>query len=587
MNATAHNFPRPFESPLSVLRGLALHPQSETRQEFLDQFRPVRLSQQVWAENLIEASERSAGHLTDLSLASLDKLALCGDSEPLAELLCSIEPAEVASCFGTDPLVWAWINRTVSGREDNAYRHHGLRVDGEISRFDRLRNYLARECQLNVALLDLTARNLYAVTQVVNIQQVMSCYTEAQRILALQRAGALEQLRIPDCRVLPSVVLPIQRLVERCSAGSEMTAEQKDRARRLTALLPVHAPTSFSISDLDALHSDGKNPRILQTLITLCPPHEVRSVLGEEALGLLLWTAVNFSSISSSQHHTDLVARDRDGAYARIAEFLTTAYGISYPDFHQAQATAWRLCNGSVALGLVLKNYELFQLMRGFDYSSIPLLHILETYRCGKHPAHPERYGLIPLEVAYGRVEGSDIHWVEREEAWSWDAQDPKWMKLAVKDMRRHNIPPEEYLQFNRRRFGQTVRCDSPRGLALTFNGYPIAIISFHIDRGNNGGYEFTFSATQGVRVEVWCAKRFITLPTPKTLGPRYSEVLLEGAAPLARYMGLPWVHQGSSHSNWRDKVEPRRFDKRLHDVAVNGMRLVKDERGNWRLPLD
>ena len=67
------------DTPITVLRDLALSPWTPERDAFIKNFRPLRLPQQNWAKRLLDLASSTAGHLPDLSFQNLDELSLTGN----------------------------------------------------------------------------------------------------------------------------------------------------------------------------------------------------------------------------------------------------------------------------------------------------------------------------------------------------------------------------------------------------------------------------------------------------------------------------------------------------------------------------
>jgi hypothetical protein len=799
-NTSENQGGRTGDTPLAVLSQLAFPLMPKSREEFLNNFRPVRLPQPEWVKKLVHAAQ--ASQVSEVALPALDLLSLHGNPHPLAYLVCTIPPAEIESSFGVDPLLWACIVRTVSGEEDHVLQHPvATPAEKELSQFERLRWYLLREWQVDVSLLDSVARASYRYSAVADAAQTLSLFKEVRNFIdadclsmlhskidsvnyghtqplvavqssfdsgreeypveTLRRAvreiglpdvtlGSLEQLsarkdpqplaqlicsldpalidqefgvdpliwgwlnrsvctaenainlqyrNIPDFERLPRYLerrhtldlglldsiargyirqegrvlvgatlnsyfrtlnfiedklhelsapsvhdaygaLPrslrnFEHLMATCLREGVISESNLKTFKSLQSRLSDHSPKSLRLEDLEGISKRDRDPTIFHSLIKMMPPEIIHSQLGPEAHDVLLWGVVNCTSIASRSHHSNRWENLGDISYPRMFNFYCEQYQKDPYFLHQAQITAWGLSNASIDIGLIQRNYELFELMRNFDFGTIPLQSILERYRYGKFPRDPENYGLCPLEVYYTRVEGADIQWANREVPWAWENVDSRWSK-AVKNylfkrcarleyedyVRQQGTSPEqegdpkdfntedpevirlikarvddEYRHIRNsfvwRQFCQTVRCDSPRGLALTYQGYPIAIISFHIGQAADGSYQFTCGATQGVRVELWCGEKikgrrscFHTFPTPHALGKNFFEILTEMSLPLAKQMGLPWVHLGSRHSNWLDKVPSRRLEERLSNATFSGgVRLEIDEQGNWRFP--
>ena len=447
-----------------------------------------------------------------------------------------------------------------------------------------MRVYLAQQCGIDVELLDVTARGMYERSHIVSAERTWRCYEEVKSDLETRQDLALADLRAPRLKVSESAVTIIRSAYEEYCSTVNVGHRERARFENLFNLLLAHAPQSLELSDLEALQKNGLNPRPLHTLVTSIPPEIVSQVCGDLSKNLLLWAAVNFSSATSTHHHTSVAKQALDVHYKRVSEFLAERYDLNLPHFQQAQVTVWKLCSGSVDLALVLKNYELFERMRSFDYSAISLPKIFREYPVKHVPRNPERYGVCPLEVIPEKVEGADIHWVERQEPWDWSMQDKKWIKNISRERSQRNLEPIDE-NYNWRGFGQTVRCDAPRALALTYNGYPAAIVSFYVAPDEDGVHEVRCTAMQGVRIELWRGNSFQTFSTPPYLPTNYLQILTEMVIPLADVIGARWSHQGAWQSEWRDKVSVARLERRLHDLEIRGVRLAIDIQGNWSLP--
>ncbi|MCB0309717.1 MAG: hypothetical protein KDD42_00700 [Bdellovibrionales bacterium] len=463
----------------------------------------------------------------------LDTLAAKGNPRALIHailLISSVSPQRALECFGLETLVWTWINRDGAVTPPEDVRDYDTK--------EKLRTLLSDQ-NLNLALVDALAAAT-AVSSGVRSVEATICLYRAHNNCAEKPSNPATAQGDSSEKVLS---IHLSNCLQVNWQRHDVPQYRRVAESQLLALASRHLPEDLSQESLRLLSLDPvKNPEFLRVLLGKIEPAVIHEEFGSESgRDLLLWAVVN----NTSQDDPALNYPCTDFSARAILEYLRLNWDIDIPLLEQARSADYFLGNGSVDFQSVYQNYRLLVEHRRLRSSDIPLMDILKRNALGRiNESKWARFSVDILNVPPPEFQGKE----------------GKWSRI--------NLMQDGY----ERQFSNTVGLDTPSGMALLHDNFPIAIVSYMAGMVDNTPH-FRITQLQGIPVELWKDHEMTLKPTPRVLWRNFRDVLADMALVLADKLEMPWTIQSADQSRYHRKLA----NEPLSKMNVRGAPLRRD----------